>query len=87
MWRPGPNGTLYYPRRGSKAPECPEGYEPSEGDPYIAHLKIPVCDYRELRTRTSCCGGSGAYTYCNWKQTPVTRLMCVKCELVRKRIS
>ncbi len=68
--------TLIAPARGP-APKAPEGYEQDSGDPYVYHIKMPPCEYREERLRkTQCC--TRIEIWCTKYNIPIKRVQCVE---------
>lgn len=68
--------TLAAPRRG-KPPIAPEGYEQDPRDPFLYHLTMPVCEYREERiVSRPCC--KKVIVWCNLVNCPTSRFACIK---------
>lgn len=73
------DGSLIALEKG-KPPEPPEGYERDEKNPYLFHLKLEDCSYREITIkRQKCCGGDKTIYNCNYLGTPVPRKLCEQC--------
>lgn len=82
-WRPGPDGTLFIPRRGSPI-DCPDGYKLMGNDPYRAVPILPNCEQRKIiKLPTICCGGRDHYKYCDYYSKAITNLHCLRCEYVK----
>lgn len=72
------SGSLVFPHRGP-APEVPEGYEAEDGDPYVMHLTMPVCQHRyEKIVETGCCGLKLVMACSKYNKT-TSRKECHKC--------
>ena len=70
-------GSLAAPVRGLPPP-VPEGYVRDANDPYIFHLGLEDCKYRDTRQNIfeSC---TGEILYCTKLQKKVTRIICKRC--------
>ena len=67
--------TLVAPHRG-RPPVAPDGYEADPGDPFMFHIKLPVCVDREERIeRRPCC--TKIISWCKFANVPTTRFACV----------
>jgi len=68
--------TMVAPRRG-EPPAAPDGYIRDEGDPFVFHVIMPRCPYREEKiVKTSCC--ESHRLWCNKLMIPIKRINCVE---------
>jgi hypothetical protein len=69
-----------------KAPLCPEGYERLPGDVVMFGKILPECDARKEDWVKKCCGGKTIIrTFCEERDTFVSRQVCLDCGGMKER--
>ena len=70
----------------SEVPPCPEDYERLPGDVVMFGKILPECDARQEGSVKKCCGGKTiTRTFCENRDTFVSRQVCLDCGGVKGR--
>lgn len=76
-----PNGDLEFPRLGHEpAPaDSIPNYERDKANPWIFHLVLDPCKFREVRETRMPCGKVSSCFWCVLKLIPVSPMYCASC--------
>lgn len=75
-----PNGDLIFPRRGDPPADNIPNYERDKEDPFLFHLIIEPCGFRENRLTIQRCGKTRCVMWCNLLKREVSPFYCDTCD-------